>query len=133
MTPEETVKLCRYIKAACPAQRFDEFTPDVWHDIFPEWLTLDDARASVIVIKQQQRFVDPSDIIAAVRRVRADRLARAPIEAPPAELTDTPGAYKAELGRRISAVAAGFDIKPAIREKGMPRHLQLRALEGGKP
>jgi hypothetical protein len=133
VTPEETVKLCQYIQAACPAQRFDEYTPDVWAEIFPSWLTLDDAHAAVIVIKQRLRFVDPSDIIAEVKRIRSDRLARAVIAAPPAELTDSPGVYKAELDRRISVVAAGFDPRPALREKGMPKHAQLRALEGGKP
>jgi hypothetical protein len=131
VTSEEVAKFCRYIQAACPAQRFDEFTPDVWSDIFPGWLTLDDARAAVIVIKQRQRYVDPSDIIAEVKRIRADRLDRTPIEAPPHELTDTPGAYKAELDRKIAEVAAGFAL-PALRGKDMARHAQLRALEGGK-
>jgi hypothetical protein len=66
----EVVALCRYIAALTPAQQWDEFTADAWADILPGDLTLDDARAAVIVIKQRQQWVDPSDIIAEVRQAR---------------------------------------------------------------
>lgn len=70
MTRDEVVKLCRYIKAACPAQAFDDYTPDVWAEILPSWLTLDAARSAVIAVKQRQAFVDVSDIIAEAKRAR---------------------------------------------------------------
>jgi hypothetical protein len=122
MTHEEIVKLCRYIQAACPAQRFDEYTPDVWAEVFPASLTLDDCRAAVITIKQRQRYIDPSDIIAEVRRIRSNRLDRTLIEAPSAELCGSPGDYKAELIRQTTAIASGLDL-----------NRELRALPSGKP
>lgn len=70
MTPDEIIKLCRYIKAACPAQAMDEFTPDVWADILPVSYTLDECRAAVIAIKQRQPYVDVSDVITEVKRAR---------------------------------------------------------------
>jgi len=63
MTPAEAVRLCRYVKAACPNQAFDEYTPEVWAEIIPDWLTLDDARQAVISLKRKQTYVDISEII----------------------------------------------------------------------
>lgn len=70
MTNEDMIKLCRYIKAACPAQQFDEHTPMVWADMTPGWLTIDDARQAVIAVKQRQPFVDISDVIAEAKKSR---------------------------------------------------------------
>jgi len=70
MTCEEVTKLCRYIKAACPSQSMDEFTPVVWTEILPAHYSLDECRAAVIAIKQRQTWVDVSDIIAEVKRAR---------------------------------------------------------------
>ena len=33
MTPQETLLLTRYVKACCPQQAMDDFTPDAWHDL----------------------------------------------------------------------------------------------------
>lgn len=69
MTREETVALVRFIKAVSPAQAIDEWTPNFWHDIIGR-LEFEEARNAVIAVKHSQPFVDPSDIIREVERVK---------------------------------------------------------------
>jgi len=113
MTHAETVALARYVKACCPQQAIDEYTPDAWHDLLGD-LTLADARAAAGEVARRQPFVAPAEIRAEVRRIRAERLDRAILDAPPAELTDNPGRYKAALDARISQIADGYNLLPAI-------------------
>ena len=47
MTPHETLLLTRYVKACCPQQAIDEYTPDAWHDLLGD-LSLADCRAAVV-------------------------------------------------------------------------------------
>jgi hypothetical protein len=61
---------CRYAAALTPAQQWDEFTADVWADVFPADFTLDETRAAIVAVKQRQPWLDPCDIIAEVRRAR---------------------------------------------------------------
>ena len=109
MTPKETVLLTRYVKACCPQQQIDEYTPDAWYDILGD-LDLDDCRTAVVAIKKRAVFVDPSEIRAEVKRIRRDRLDREIIPAPPAE----PGPYKAELDASIKRIAEGRSVHLAI-------------------
>ena len=69
MTPRETVILVRYVKALCPQQAIDEFTPDAWHDVLGDY-DLADARAACVAVASRQPFVAPAEIIAEVRRAR---------------------------------------------------------------
>lgn len=32
MEAREAIMLCRYVQALCPAQKFDQYTPDAWLD-----------------------------------------------------------------------------------------------------
>ncbi len=61
MTREETVLLTRYVRACCPQQAIDKYTPDAWHDLLGD-LELADCRAAVGTIARQQPFVAPSEI-----------------------------------------------------------------------
>lgn len=76
MTRDEVITLCQYVAEMSPHQRFTEFTPNVWADVLSTddgqlpWLTLDDARTAVVTIKRRQVFIDPSDILAEVKRMR---------------------------------------------------------------
>lgn len=74
MTPTETVKLCRMVKAICPAQAIDEFTPDVWFDLIGH-LDARVAGAAVKELGQTHRFISPADITAEVDRRRREVLA----------------------------------------------------------
>jgi hypothetical protein len=105
MTNEEAAVLCRYVRSLCPAQRFDEFTADVWHDLlYPFHLA--EARAAAVAIASTQPFVSPGEIAAHVRRTRADRLHRHTDPTPQADPDDVQ-AYRAELRATRNAVATG--------------------------
>ena len=73
MTEEEAIDLTEYVQAACPAQKFGEYTPDVWGEVLAPY-SLDEARAAVIVLAGRLRFISPSDIIAEVKDRRAERI-----------------------------------------------------------
>jgi len=111
MTPHETLLLTRYVKACCPQQHIDEYTPDAWHDLLAD-LDAADSRTAVAEIVKRQPFVAVAEIRAEVKRIRRDRLEREIIPAPPAE----PGRYRAELRAGIKRIA-----------DGMTRHLALAA------
>jgi hypothetical protein len=115
MTPHETLLLTRYVKACCPQQHFDEYTPDAWHDLLAD-LDAPDCRVAVAEVVKRQPFVAVAEIRAEVKRIRRDRIEReiVPVIAP--ELADDPGRYGAELRAGIKRIA-----------DGMTRHLAIAA------
>lgn len=113
MTPKETVMLVRYVKACCPQQQIDEYTPDAWHDLLGD-LAMNDCREAVKAVTRRQPFVAPAEIRAEVRRIRDDRLSRQVLPAPPPELADEPGRYQAALAASIQRIADGHGIERAI-------------------
>lgn len=113
MTPSETVALTRYVAACCPQQQIDDFTPDAWYDLLSD-LEMADCLTAVQEVCKRQAFIAPAEIRTEVRRVRRERLAREIIPAPPPELTDEPGRYKAELEAEIRKIADGRSIEKAI-------------------
>lgn len=72
MTPDETVILARYVRALCPQQKFDEFTPDAWHDVLGDY-QLADARQAAAHVAKRQPFVAPSEIAAEIGKIRGTR------------------------------------------------------------
>ena len=73
MSHAEAVLLCRYAKAACPQQAFDEFTPDAWSDLLAD-LRFSDCKDALKAIVQRQPFVAPAEIRDEVKRVRNQRI-----------------------------------------------------------
>jgi hypothetical protein len=71
MTPTEAVLLTRYVKACCPQQQIDEYTPDAWFDVLGD-LELSGCKAAVAAITRKQPFVAPSEIRTHVMAVRGD-------------------------------------------------------------
>lgn len=65
--------LVRFVKAACPQQAIDSYTPDVWHEILGH-LNLDECRAAVADIARTKHFVSPSEIIAEVAKAATSEL-----------------------------------------------------------
>lgn len=115
MTPQEALLLTRYVKACCPQQAIDEFTPEAWHDILGD-LRLEDCRAAVVAIKRRAVFVDPSEIRAEVKEIRNRRIFDAGgVPAPPAELIDNPPAYRAALHAAAVALGDGRDPHAAMQ------------------
>jgi hypothetical protein len=74
VTPDETVVLARYVRALCPGQKFDEYTPDAWHDVLADF-ALADARAAAAAVARKQPFVSPAEIISEIRKQRDERAA----------------------------------------------------------
>lgn len=66
---KEASVLCRYVKALCPQQQFDEFSPDAWFDLLGE-LSLELARVAARNVARRQPFVAPSEILGEVARMR---------------------------------------------------------------
>lgn len=109
MTREETVLLCRYVRACCPQQAIDQYTPDAWYDLLGD-LRLDDCRQAVKAVAQRQPFVAPAEIRAEVRRIREERIGPAgpglgPVP-PPAD-PDDPKGYLAAMRAQQRAVGDG--------------------------
>ena len=106
MTPDETIDL---LTGAAAFDRRTTGESDVmaWHAAVGD-LDFADSRAAVIAHYQESRdWVMPADVRVRVKAIRRDRLAREIAPAPPAELADKPGRYKAELDANVRRIAAG--------------------------
>ena len=111
MAPEETILLVAYIRASCPQQAMNEYTPDAWHDVLScePWLTLEAARSAVVELKRRQPFADVSEIIAQAKVMRSKQR----------ELDDAAKTYRP--GRRA------LELVGAEREK-LPDPVQVSHL-----
>ena len=102
MNHREAVALCRYAKAACPQQAFDEYTPDAWADLLAD-VSLADAQEGLRAVVAGKPFVSPSEIRTEVRRIRRRRLdAFGPLPAPAPDAD-----WRAWLAAAVEAVASG--------------------------
>lgn len=116
MTPAEAVVLTRYVKALCPQQKIDTYTPDAWHDLLGD-LPLGEARAAAAAVARRQPFVSPSEIITEIR-LQHDATARdfqgpgLPAAVPDADPDDVPG-YLAAL--RSQRIRAAHGLSTAVR------------------
>lgn len=110
MTHEETVALARYVRAACPQQAMDRYTPDAWHDLIGDLELADCKQAVIALVGARQVFVAPAEIRAEVQRIRTERIARSVIPAPPRELCDDPRAYQKALQEAVKQAADGHGI-----------------------
>lgn len=73
MKPTDAVKLTRTVKALCPHQAIDTYTPDAWHVVLGH-LDLADCLEAVAAINGRQPFIAPSDIIAEIAAQRGREL-----------------------------------------------------------
>ncbi len=90
--------------------------PDIvaWLKVIGD-LQYDDCESAVVAHYQETRErIMPADIRKRVRATRRDRIDRAIPTAPPAELADDPGRYRAELKARIRQIADGRSLNRAI-------------------
>ncbi|MGW3825737.1 zinc finger domain-containing protein [Streptomyces sp. NPDC005071] len=114
MTPDETVVLARYVRALCPQQKFDEYTPDAWHDVLGDY-PLAAARGAAAAVARRQPFVSPAEIIEEIRQSRSERAADIhgpglPAEVPDADPDDV-RAYLAALRSQRTRAADGMELK----------------------
>lgn len=103
MNSREAVLLVRYVRALCPSQKIDEFTPDAWFDILAAY-DLDACRNACAALAHRQPYIAPSEIITEVRRERRARLENFAYE-PPAVEQDPK--YIQRLRGQLRAVASG--------------------------
>lgn len=87
MNAQEAALLCRYVRACCPQQAIDEYTPTAWADLLGD-VRLEDAKEAVRRVVGRQPFVAPAEIRAEVRRIRAKRIDDHPPLIPPPGLDD---------------------------------------------
>ena len=74
-----------------------------------------DAQAAVVAhFRESREWIMPADVRTRVKAMRADRLSREIVPAPPAELADDPGRFRAELKNELRNIADGFSIPKAI-------------------
>lgn len=124
MTPTEAVKLTRLVRAICPQQQFDEYTADAWGDLLAD-LRLEDCTLAVRQLGQQQVFIAPAEIRAAVRKIRTERIDRTPLPDPDPDMT--PVQTIAWLRQMRRAIADGtYQPPPQFERK--PR--DMAQLEG---
>ena len=125
MSPEEAVALCRFTAACCPAQKFDEYTPDAWA-LMLEDVRFVDAKEAVVAVARKSPWCAPAEIIAEVKRMRAKRISEFGPITPPADLDpDDTTAYR-EWWANIQTAIADGDLKP--KEIELPQR-DMRAIE----
>jgi hypothetical protein len=101
----ETARISRAIAGLKPAQHFDDETPAYWALVLAG-IRYEDARQAVINLAGRVRFIDPSDIVTEVKRLRDARLCGVDRLA---HLAETP----AEWRQIITKVADGELVVPA--------------------
>ncbi|MEU7044972.1 hypothetical protein AB0A77_28490 [Streptomyces varsoviensis] len=120
MTEDQAILIAQYVSALCPAQRFNEFTPDAWTDVLAPYDAAE-ARAAAVAVASRQPFIAPAELIAEIRARRADRIAAANLvyDGNP----DETGAESARSVRALIRSAADGRTPPAAIGR------QVRALE----
>lgn len=107
MSNAEAVLLCRYAKAACPQQAFDQYTPDAWSDLLGD-LRFEDCKEALRNIVQRQPFVAPAEIRDEVKRVRAKRIGDyGPLPDPPHGTDYNEAEYRAYLADTLRRIGDG--------------------------
>lgn len=73
MNAQEAINVCRYVRAACPQQAMDEFTPQAWADLLGD-VRYEDAQEAVRVLVKRQPFVAPAEIRNEIKSISRKRL-----------------------------------------------------------
>ena len=110
----EAAVLCRFVKACCPQQKFDELTPDAWALLLSD-VALVDAKEAAITVAKRQPFVAPAEILAEVYRSHRGAAFSLGHIIPPRELADLPHRENAWRRTLRAAVVDGCDEDRAIR------------------
>lgn len=133
MTPQEAVALCRFTAACCPAQKFDEFTPDAWGLLLAD-VRFVDAKDAVVAIARKSPWCAPAEIIAEVKKVRAKRIDEHGPITPPAALD--PIEEAAWMAAAIARVGDGevlHDVRGELKPRDMKQLTGAITTRGGPP
>jgi hypothetical protein len=129
MTHAEAVLLCRYAKAACPQQAFDQYTPDAWSDLLGD-LRFIDCQEALKSVVQRQPFVSPAEIRAEVRKVRHKRIGDfGPMPDPPSGLSPAESArWQRDIMRSIGDGELAPGLPAEIDKRDVVAELESRGL-----
>ena len=114
MNATEAAVLCRFVKACCPQQKFDELSPDAWALLLSD-VTLVDAKEAAITVAKRQPWVAPAEILAEVYRSHRGAAFSLGHIIPPRELADLPHRENAWKRTLRTAVVDGCDEARAIQ------------------
>lgn len=106
MTPDQAIKIINMVVALCPQQRFTADTPQEWHAAGLKDVGFDEAAFAARRLIQRQDRITLADLLREVRSARAERLARHPLPAPPADVTTA--TYLASLRATLKRIADGW-------------------------
>lgn len=126
------MEIVRLIRALCPQQHIDRYTPIAWHEVIGG-LEYDAARNAVIAVKHSQPFVDPSDIIREAKRAKTRVIGEDPDTHPSARTAAE--AIAASSVRELDAAPAVpptpeyLAAKAEMDEKFRLRAEQVRAVD----
>jgi hypothetical protein len=131
VTPADAVLLVRYVRALCPHQKIDEYTPDAWHDLLANY-DLDACRTACAELAARQPFIAPAEIITEVRKARTARLDGFQYEPCGDETVDQ---YLTRLRGQLRAVAGGHAASAGtpMLTGGPHRSVEVRLAEIGRP
>ncbi len=131
MTPRQAADLVRVVRAVCPAQQIDEWTPDAWADILAPY-SFDDARAAVLAIASvpmppgTSLFIGTNQIIDGINKIRGKRLQATAMPQPPAGLD--PAEYDAWHKQTREEIASGTYRPEPLPELPPPSEGRVRRL-----
>ncbi|MER5706021.1 hypothetical protein [Streptomyces sp. NPDC002122] len=111
MTEEEVVLLVGYVRALCPQQKFDEYSPDAWYDVLHDY-SLNEAKTAAASVASRQPFVAPGEIATEVRKNRRALVSVDAETEPPAVDPNNVPLYLRQVRTHRRAVATG--LTPAI-------------------
>ena len=109
MTPGESILVTRFVQAACPHQKIDEYTPDVWHKLMSD-LNYSDVLDALTNLGNHLSFIGPPEIRAEVRRIRDERI-RADMSDPAYDGADVLGGLAAIRAHRRAVGDGTVDPK----------------------
>lgn len=119
MNRNEVLALGRWVQAACPQQKWDKHTPDVWTEML-DMYSAGDAMNAVKTLVQRQPFISLSDLITEIKKIRAKRFEGVELDMIGAAAPgDDVGAYleQVKTDRRL----IGDGVPAAELEAGEPR------------
>lgn len=130
LLPSQAVALCRFAKACCPQQQFDEYTPDAWGELLAD-LRFEDCKEALTRVARRQPFVSPAEIRAEVKKIRFARIdAFGPFD-PPREMEGNVKGYSEWIRAMNRRIADGELTREQYdRENAIESPRETPALEG---
>lgn len=116
MQPSEVSAMCAYIAAAKPSHKLDDIAAKAWTRALAD-VPVEDARVVVDNLIASQAWIEPHDIVKAVRAIRAKRLEAARfVELVPNTDPADAVAYRAEQLALRDEIASGRMSRDEVDE-----------------